>query len=144
MTYVLDACAIIALINKEEGEDTVKDILKKATDEKDTVVCISVVNLIEVYYGFVRELGKDEARTILEKIYAAPITIIENINAPVYLEASRLKAAYLMSVADAIGLATAMSLSGVFVTADGEFEEAVAREQAPIHWFRPPKKRGAG
>ena len=142
MTYGLDACAIIALINKEEGKDTVKDILKKAIDEKDTVACISVVNLIEVYYGYVRELGKDEARTILEKIYAAPITIIENIHAPVYLEASRFKADYRMSVADVIGLATAMSLSVVFVTADGEFEEAAAREHAPIHWFRPPNKKG--
>jgi PIN domain nuclease of toxin-antitoxin system len=34
MIYILDACALIALLNKEEGKDAVKDILKKAVDEK--------------------------------------------------------------------------------------------------------------
>jgi predicted nucleic acid-binding protein len=100
-----------------------------------------VVNLIEVYYGYVRELGGEEAAAILEKIYAAPIKIIETISAPVYMEASRLKVAYKMSLADAIGLATAINLKGYFVTSDGEFEEAEKREQVPLTWFRGKRQR---
>jgi predicted nucleic acid-binding protein len=141
MIYVLDACALIALLNKEEGKEAVKDILKKAIDEEDTVVYISVVNLIEVYYGYIRELGGEEATIILEKIYAAPIKIIETISSPVYMEASRLKAAYKMSLADAIGLATAINLKGYFVTSDGELEEAEKQEQVPLIWFRGKRQR---
>jgi predicted nucleic acid-binding protein len=142
MNYILDACALIAVLNKEEGKDAVKEILKKAADEEDTTVYINVVNLIEVYYGYLRELGDEGAAVILEKIYAAPVKIIETISAPVYLEASRLKAAYKMSLADAVGLATAINLKGFFVTADREFEDAWKREQAPLIWFRERKQKG--
>jgi predicted nucleic acid-binding protein len=142
MNYVLDACALIAVLNKEEGKEAVKEILKRAADDEDTVVYINAVNLIEVYYGYIRELGKEKAAAILERIYAAPIKIIETISAPVYREASRLKAAYKMSLADAVGLATAINLKGFFVTSDGEFEEAGEREQAPLIWFCGKKQRG--
>jgi predicted nucleic acid-binding protein len=134
MTYVLDACALIASINEEEGKDVVKNILKHAAEE-ETVVYISAINLIEVYYGYIRELGKEKALIILEKIYATPISIIESTPEPVYLEASRLKGAYRLSLGDVIGLATAINLGGVFVTGDGEFKEPEAREHAPIFWW---------
>jgi predicted nucleic acid-binding protein len=140
--YVLDACALIALLNEEEGKDKVKNILKRTIDEKETLVYISAVNLIEVYYCYIRELGKDDALEILKKIYAAPIVVVETIPKAVYLEASRLKGTYSISLADAIGLATAINLKGVFVTGDGELTEPETKEHAPIFWFRPPKQKG--
>ncbi|MDR1419731.1 MAG: type II toxin-antitoxin system VapC family toxin [Treponema sp.] len=141
MTYVFDACALIAFLDGEEGKDAVKDILKQAIDEKETLVYISAVNLVEVYYGYIRDLGREKALVILEKIYAVPVKIIETATKPVYLEASRLKATYKMALGDAIGLATAINLNGVFVTSDGELAEPEAREHAPIFWFRPPKPK---
>jgi predicted nucleic acid-binding protein len=141
MIYVLDACALIAFLDEEEGKDVVKDILKQAIDEEETLVYMSAVNLVEVYYGYIRDLGREKALAILEKIYAAPIKIVETVSRPVYLEASRLKGAYKMSFGDVVGLATAISLGGVFVSSDGEFVEPEAKEQAPIFWYRLPKEK---
>jgi hypothetical protein len=45
-----------------------------------------------------------------------------------------------MSLGDAIGLATANSLKGLFVSSDGELKEPIALENAPVFWFRPPKE----
>ncbi|GHV60666.1 hypothetical protein AGMMS49587_02750 [Spirochaetia bacterium] len=47
-----------------------------------------------------------------------------------------------MSLGDAIGLATAINLEGVFVSSDGELVEPKTQEHAPVFWFRPPKQKG--
>jgi predicted nucleic acid-binding protein len=141
MIYAFDSCALIALLNEESGKDAVKKILQQAIDEEETIIYMSAVNLVEVYYAYIRELGKEGAHKILEKIYAAPIEIVEALPEPVYLEAARFKGTYKMSLGDAIGLASAIHLKGVFITGDGEFKEPEAAEHAPIHWFRPPKTK---
>lgn len=40
------------------------------------------------------------------------------------------------------GLATALDMKGVFVTADGGFKAPEAEEHAPVSWFRSPKQKG--
>jgi predicted nucleic acid-binding protein len=140
MTYVLDACALIALIKDEEGADAVQHLIEQAINEEITL-CMSMANFIEVHYQFYRDWGKEASDALLERIYAFPIQFYPAIDAKIFYEASRLKAVYFLPLGDAIGLATAISLSGVFVTADGEFIEAEEKEYAPIHWFRPPKKK---
>ncbi|GHV77848.1 hypothetical protein AGMMS49942_26690 [Spirochaetia bacterium] len=45
-------------------------------------------------------------------------------------------------VLDAIGLAVAIDMKGVFVTADGGFKAPETVEHAPVSWFRPPKEKG--
>jgi PIN domain nuclease of toxin-antitoxin system len=42
MTYILDACALIALINKEPGGDKVKDLLEQASAGEITVAMSTV------------------------------------------------------------------------------------------------------
>jgi predicted nucleic acid-binding protein len=59
-------------------------------------------------------------------------------------EASRLKGSYKMSLGDAIGLATAITLGGVFVSFDGELKEPEAQEHITVSWFRPPKEKKEG
>ncbi|GHV77623.1 hypothetical protein AGMMS49942_24440 [Spirochaetia bacterium] len=140
MIYVLDACAVVALIKGEPGAGIIQNMIDQAI-EGEITLCISVVNLAEVYYGYIRESGNAAALKILERIYAAPIDIVEAIPEPVYLEASRLKGAYKISLADAFGLGTAIILKGVFVTSDGELKEPEAKESAPVFWFRPPKEK---
>jgi predicted nucleic acid-binding protein len=145
MTYVLDACALIALLKKEEGADKIRDILKE-TKAGTSAVYMSIVNLIEVHYGFTKALGQKPALKILEKIHNLPIQIIDTVNNDVFEETVRIRSTYnrtngSISLADAIGLATAINLKGVFVSSDGEFLEPEFKEHAPIFWFRPPKQK---
>ncbi|GHV87774.1 hypothetical protein AGMMS50267_01340 [Spirochaetia bacterium] len=78
--------------------------------------------------------------------WASQIYIISS--RPVYRDVARFKSIYkgsktesALSLADAIGLATAIDMKGVFVTTDGGFLEPEAAEQAPVFWFRPPKQK---
>jgi predicted nucleic acid-binding protein len=135
--YILDACALIAFLNRETGQEIVADLLKKA-QMGEAAIYMNIVNLIEVYYGYIRDVGRDNAAIILERIYAAPITIRETISKPVFHEASRLKSAYKCSLADAVGLATAVTMGGTFVTSDHHELEAVEQnEHIPILWLPP-------
>jgi PIN domain nuclease of toxin-antitoxin system len=147
MIYILDACALIALLKKEEGAEKIRDILKEAK-AGTSAVYISIVNLIEVHYVFTKPLGKEAAAEILAKIPKLPIQIIDTITIHAFDEAVRIRSTYNqnktpISLADVIGLGAAINLKGVFVTSDGELAEPKARENAPVFWFRPPKEKQA-
>ena len=136
MIYIFDACALIALFKQEQGEDKIKALLDEALTEK-SVIYMNIVNLIEVHYGFYRELGQEKSDLILEQIYTMPIQFINTINTDVFSEAVRLKAVYKCSLADAIGIATAIEFSGTFVTADHhELETVASKERLNFFWFR--------
>jgi len=141
MICVLDACALLSYLNDEPGSDIVEHLLKAAVDGEN-VIHMNIVNLIEVHYANIRGLGSEQAAAILEDILAFPIHVVSDVSYKVFQQASRLKASYKCSLADAIGLATAMELSGQFVTSDHHELEAVA-ENEPVSfiWLPPhPKK----
>jgi predicted nucleic acid-binding protein len=147
MTYVLDACALIALLNEEDGKDKIDDLFNQAKAGKITL-CISIINMLEVYYGFINADGLGRANEILAPIDETPLRIIDTVSQPVYREAARFKSMYkdsksqsALSLADAIGLATAINHSGVFVTSDGGFKAPETEDHAPVFWFRPPKEK---
>jgi len=65
------------------------------------------------------------------------IQVVPVISEKIFHEAARLKAAYKMSIADGIGIATAIELSGQFITSDHHELDAVAEnESSLIFWFR--------
>jgi predicted nucleic acid-binding protein len=133
--YVLDACALLSFLNNEPGSDIVDNLLVNAIDDK-TAVYMNIVNLIEVHYANIRSLGLDRATVILDTILAAPIQVVSVFSNTLFQQSSRLKAAYKCSLADAIGLATAIELSCQFVTSDHHELEAVAEnESIPFLWL---------
>jgi len=98
---------------------------------------MNIINLIEVHYSFYRALGQEKSTLIIEQIHAIPVHIIDTIDTTIFTEASRLKAQYAVPLGDAIGLATAIKMKGVFVTADhSDFEEIEKAEHIPFFWFR--------
>ena len=141
MNCIFDACALLSYLHDEPGSDIVDGLFKEAADGK-TAIYMNIVNLIEAHYVNVRNLGTDKAAVILGKILAAPIQIVSVISDMVFSESCRLKASYKCSLADAVGLATAVELSGQFVTSDHHELEAVAKkEPIPFLWLPPhPKK----
>jgi PIN domain nuclease of toxin-antitoxin system len=140
LNHILDACALIALLNDEPGADVVQNLIDEAIDGKVSLH-MSIINLIEVHYGFYNDFGKEVSDDILNRIYKMPIQFHRTIDAKISSEAARLKGTYEMSLGDAVGLATAISLNGVFVSSDSELKEPVAVERAPVFWFRPPKEK---
>jgi len=136
MTYTFDACALLAFLNDEEGADVVEKLLEQSITGRDNV-SMSIINLLEVYYGELRDKGPEIAQVVLDMVQDYSINIINTVSKGVFHEAARLKASYKMALGDCIGLATAIELSGQFVTSDHNELDAIAeKEPVPIYWFR--------
>jgi PIN domain nuclease of toxin-antitoxin system len=134
--YVLDSCAIIALLKNEFGADVVDDIIVQARTGNCTAI-MNKYNLLEVYYGFYREDGKTFATQQIKTIKESPITVIDTLSDALFNEAGRLKALYKVSLADAIVLAHGVSDKATVVSSDHhEFDVIDRSENIDFLWLR--------
>jgi PIN domain nuclease of toxin-antitoxin system len=132
--FVLDACALIALLNGENGADKVLDAYKKA-DIDEAKIIMNRINLLEVYYGFYHDKGEEYAKKVINSVEQSIITISE-FDKNIFPIAGRLKASYKISLADSIALAQTI-LDGELLTADHhEFDAIVGKEPIIFHWIR--------
>jgi predicted nucleic acid-binding protein len=116
-SYVLDACALIAAIKKENGALFVAELYEEANEGEANLV-VNKVNLLEVYYGFRRERGTEYAGEILKSITDSVVEI-SDISIETLIEAGRIKSEYRrISIADSIALAETSIRNGFLVTAD--------------------------
>jgi len=136
-TYVLDTSAWFALIENEDGADTVQGILEKVVSG-GAVAYTSFMSLMEVYYITLQERDAQEARERLRLIAALPVVCVES-SADLAILAGQLKAQYELSVADAWIAALAQSQGATLVHKDPEFEQV----EAEIHVLKLPYKAGA-
>ncbi|MDR1159512.1 MAG: type II toxin-antitoxin system VapC family toxin [Syntrophomonadaceae bacterium] len=123
LNYIFDACALISLIKNEAAFDQVNGLLARAAAGEISIF-MSIINLVEVYYGFLRDMGEQAADEIMSDAADLPITVIDTISGAVYREAARFKADYPMSLADAFLCACAKALHAVIVTKDDEIKAA--------------------
>jgi predicted nucleic acid-binding protein len=134
--YVMDACALIALINREPGYEVVRDLLKKVEDGS-AKVNMHAVNLCEVYYDCLRGSGSKVADALLKTIETMPLTIVVRIDAKLLKETGKIKATEKVSLADAFAVSLAVTLHAQLVTSDHhEFETLESKGTVRILWFR--------
>jgi predicted nucleic acid-binding protein len=135
--FVLDACALLALLCGEPGREVVTEVFNSA-DEGTAEILMHKANLLEVYYDILRTYGKVRARETLDLILERPITIIANISDKLFEEAGRLKSLYKVSFADIFALATASVSDGVLLTADHHEMDKVEQSEPSIRfrWIR--------
>ena len=133
MSVVLDACALIAYLNGEEGADHVETLFLSGKQ-----VQMSCVNLLEVAYDAIKaNQNPDAAEELMEEIAKLPISVIWDVPREVFLEASRLKASYRISLADAVAAAFSRICKGQLATSDHhEFDHLVSIKEVDVLWIR--------
>ena len=62
--YVLDACALVALLKGEDGAEKVDRLFHQAA-RGEIELHMSIINLLEVYYGFAKDIGLAKTATML-------------------------------------------------------------------------------
>lgn len=133
--FVLDACALIALLKNEEGADKVAAVYKQA-ESGEAELIMNRINLLEVFYGFYKDKGKKYAENILCSIDQSIVSISE-FDRELFPIAGQLKALYRISLADSIALAQVIAVDGSLLTADHhEFDCIDGTEPFRFHWIR--------
>lgn len=116
---VLDAWAILALLQKEEpAASRVRELLQEA-NHHHTKLYISIIHLGEIYYRIGKIKGRNEADEILKTIRQLPIIVLPATDNMV-LAAAALKIQFAISYADAFAAAEAQKLKAILVTGDPE------------------------
>jgi len=134
--YVLDANALIALLQDESGAEMVSNIINAAY-KGDAEIIMHKANLLEVYYDAYRYRGKEQADLMLAEVEKCPIQINAEITDEIFTEAGRLKATYKMSFADSFALAQASICGGALLTSDHhEFDVIEGNESINFFWIR--------
>ena len=133
MNHVLDACAMIAYLRGEPGEIIVNGFLSTPTD-----VCYAhTINLLEVYYDFIRKHSEPVARQALADLAAAGVIERRDMNTEFVLRVGQLKARGRISLPDCFCIVLAQEVSGQVVTSDHhEFDPLVPLGIVPIHFIR--------
>jgi predicted nucleic acid-binding protein len=135
-TYVLDACALLAVLSNEQGAEVVEKVYERAVSG-EVVLAMHKLNLLEVYYRLIQVYGKESADDIYIEITNLPICIYDEISGAIFSEAGRLKAKYKVSLADSVALAQAMVVDGELLTCDHkEFDPLVGSENVKFLWIR--------
>ena len=117
--FVLDAWAMLALLQGEEpAASRVKHLLEDA-ERGGAEVSLSIINLGEVYYRIGKVKGESEAIATLAAIRRLAIAIVSATDKMVF-SAATLKMHHTISYADAFAVATAEQLGATLVTGDPE------------------------
>ena len=130
--FVLDACAVLALIKGEQGMNIVKSII-----ESDAEVFLHSVTLLEVYYNVAKEHGLDNADCFFDQIIQTKIQIIYEITKNTIKTSGYFKSKYKISLGDSFVLATAKLHKAKIISSDHhELDIIEALENMDFLWIR--------
>lgn len=118
-SYVLDAWAYLAFLQKEEPAGArVRHLIQDARNQTIRLFT-SIINLGEVYYRIGKTRGQDMADETLAELRQLPVTILSAGDEAVWA-AARLKINHAISYADAFAVAASRQMDAILVTGDLE------------------------
>jgi predicted nucleic acid-binding protein len=131
-TYVFDASALFAFLQKKPGASKVNELLKEAMRGR-AAIFMSAVNYGEVYAGILREHGPERARGTMSAVHPLPITLVDATPQRA-LQAAEIKVKYKLYYLDSFVAALALERKGTLVTSDSHFRRL--GQGVPIVWLR--------
>lgn len=132
--FVLDACALIALLADEPGAEVVEELLQEPTNR----CLIHAISACEVYYDLCRRGNSEDADT-LEALFAEyELELLETLPPELWRSAGKLKAEWRrVSLADCFALALTLREKGTLVTSDHHELDPIAEAGVcPIRFIR--------
>jgi ribonuclease VapC len=128
--YVLDTWAVIAYLEDEPSAQQIADLIATAHEES-IPVCMTVVNVGEVWYTIAREVSEDDANRSVKELRDLRIQFVA-ADWDLTQEAARFKSQHRMSYADCYAAALAKSKKADLVTGDGEYK--AVEKSVNIQW----------
>lgn len=119
--FVLDTSAVLTILNREDGLDTVLSLLDKARDGQ-CIIFIPFLALMELEYLLLRRISPEETMAVLSLVNAWPVQILESTEEWRH-QAAKLKSRTPLSVADAWIASLALLQQAELVHKDPEYDQ---------------------
>jgi predicted nucleic acid-binding protein len=133
-TYVLDASAILVLLDNRPSARRIQQLLEEATGLNTTLLA-SVVNWGEVFYLSWQRHGEQSGRDTLADLSRLPIRVVP-VDLPQAVKAGEIKALHGIPYVDSMAASLAALNEATLVTADHDFEKL--GRHFPILWLARP------
>ena len=132
--HVFDACAVVALLQGEEGASVVSGLLLGESHR----CLVHAINVCEIYYDLFRRDGEEIADGVREVLEGYGLEIVEDLSFSLWKTAGRLKGTWKrISLADCFALALALETSATLVTSDHHEMDSLAQAGiCPIRFIR--------
>ncbi len=124
--YVLDAWALLAMLQAEEPAASRVRQLLLAGERQEATLLLSIINLGEVYYRIGKRRNREAALDVLKDIRRLPLTIMP-ASEEMVLAAADLKTEFAIAYADAFAAALADHAGATLVSGDPEFDQLEGR-----------------
>jgi predicted nucleic acid-binding protein len=131
-TYVLDASALIAFLQKSPGAYKVNELLKDARQERAKVL-MSAVNYGEAYGKILRDRGPERARISIQAVSPLVIEVMDATPQRA-CAAADVKAKHALYYADSFAAALALEHKATLVTSDSDFRRL--GRSFPVLWLK--------
>jgi len=131
-TTVLDACALLALLQDEPGAEKMEQLFHAAA-EADRPVYISAVNWAEVLYKMERKFGLYGLTGARHFLQTMPLETVP-VDRELAEAAAHLKNQCKLGLADAFAAALAKHKKAELITGDHEFKSV--EKEIKIHWLK--------
>ena len=122
--FCFDTSAILTLRDDEPGAERVAIVLE---GPNPCFACF--ITRMEVLYRVWKDEGERSGRLAYEQLQSLPIKWVDQTE-PLLLEASRIKASHLLSIADAWIAATALNSQATLLHKDPEFGAIAELDQS--------------
>ena len=131
-TYVLDASALFAFLQKKSGAYRVNELLKEAMHGRARVL-MSAVNYGEVYGKILREHGPEQAITAVQAIGPLPIEVVD-VTPQRACNAADVKAKHKLYYADSFAASLAVEHKATLLTRESDFRKL--GHSFPVVWLK--------
>lgn len=131
-TYVFDASALFAFLQKTPAAHKVGELLKEAMRGRAGIL-MSTVNYGEVYGWIVREHGKDRAVATVSAVRPLPISLMD-VTPQRAFHAAEIRAKYKLYYVDSFAAALAIEHEATLVTSDPDFRKL--GHGFPVIWLK--------
>ena len=132
-TYVLDASALLALLEGKPDAIKVKGILQEAMRDRAGVL-MSAVNYGEAYGTILRVHGQDRALVTMSVVQPLPVQIVA-ADRQRCCRAAEIKSRYKLYYGDSFAAELALERKATLVTSDSDFRRM--GHGFPILWLKP-------
>ena len=132
-TYVLDASALLALLEGKPDAIKVKGILQEAMRDRAGVL-MSAVNYGEAYGTILRVHGQDRALATMSVVQPLPVQIVA-ADRQRCCRAAEIKNRYKLYYGDSFAAELALERKATLVTSDSDFRRI--GHGFPILWLKP-------
>ena len=131
-TYVLDASALLAFLQRTPSAYKVNDLLKEALQERAKVL-MSALNYGEVYGKILRDSGPEQALMAIQAVGPLPIEMLD-VTPQRACQAADVKVNHKLYYADSFAAALAIEHKARLVTSDSDFRKL--GRSFPVVWLK--------